>query len=375
MKRFVYADHAATTKLDTDAFEAMKLYLLDEYGNASQSYAFSRSPNTALREARETIASCIHADPDEIYFTSGGTESNNWAIKGTVFSSQDRKAIITSTFEHHSILRTCEAMKAIGCPVTYMTPKANGFVLADTLQSAITPQTLLVSLMMANNEIGTIQPTKELAEIAHRNGTVFHTDAVPCVGHLPIDVKELDVDMLSASAHKFNGPKGIGFLYIKRGVQIASLLHGGSQERGLRAGTENTASIVAMAVALKKNCAKLAANTSLVSKLENALISYLTESGIIFYRNGNGAILPGVLSLSFPGFEGEALMHRLDLMGIQVSTASACNSANTQISHVLQAIQVEEPLALGTIRISLGKENTIDDVTTIAQALKKIIKT
>ena len=262
----------------------------------------------------------------------------------------------------------------MGYPVAYVAPNSSGYVSKEALESVITPHTLLVSVMMSNNEIGTIQPIKELAELAHSNGALFHTDAVQCVGHLRIDVKALGVDMLSASAHKFNGPKGVGFLYIKRGVQIAPLLNGGSQESGYRAGTENVAAIVGMSVALKKNCAELVRNSNYISKLENALIAALTKEEIIFHRNGEGTTVPGNISLSFPGYEGETLLHRLDLMGIQVSTGSACDSVNTQISHVLQAIQVDEQAALGTIRISLGKENTFEDIMTIANALCKIMK-
>lgn len=374
MKRLIYADNAATTKLDIDAFEAMKPYLLDEYGNASQPYSFSRSPKKALQEARRIIASCINAEPDEIYFTSGGTESDNWAIKCTAFSSKKHGAIITSAFEHHAVLRACEFVETMGYPVVYLSPNSNGCITTDTLESVITSQTLLVSVMMSNNEIGTIQPIKRLAEVAHRNGAIFHTDAVQCVGHLPIDVKDLDVDMLSASAHKFNGPKGIGFLYIKKGIQILPLLNGGSQESEKRAGTENIASIVGMAVALQKNCTELSNNAKHISELENALLSSLNDEGIVFQRNGYGEMIPGNLSLSFPGFEGEAILHRLDLMGIQISTGSACDSVNTQISHVLQAIQVDEKVAMGTIRISLGKDNTVEDVISISKALSKIIK-
>lgn len=374
MKCLIYADNAATTKLDIDAFEAMKPYLLDEYGNASQPYSFSRIPKKALQEARQIIASCINADPDEIYFTSGGTESDNWAIKGTALFTQEHKAVITTAFEHHAILRACESIERIGYPVAYVTPNSNGYVSREALETVITPQTLLVSVMMSNNEIGTIQPIKQLVEVAHRNGAIFHTDAVQCVGHLPIDVKALDVDMLSASAHKFNGPKGIGFLFIKKGIQILPLLNGGSQENGQRAGTENVASIVGMAVALEKNCAELSNNAKYISKLENALLSSLNDEGIAFHRNGCGEIIPGNLSLSFPGFDGEAILHRLDLMGIQVSTSSACDSVNTQISHVLQAIHVDGISAKGTIRISLGKENTIEDIVSISKALSKIIK-
>lgn len=374
MKRLIYADNAATTKLDIDAFEAMKPYLLDEYGNASQPYSFSRSPKKALQEARCIVASCINAEPEEIYFTSGGTESNNWAIKGAAFSSQKSCPIITSAFEHHAVLRACEFVETMGYSVAYLSPNLNGYITTDTFESVITPQTLLVSVMMSNNEIGTIQPIKQLAEIAHRNGAIFHTDAVQCVGHLPIDVKALGVDMLSASAHKFNGPKGIGFLYIKKGIQILPLLNGGSQESKQRAGTENIASIVGMAVALKKNCSELSNNIKYISELENTLLSSLNDEGISFHRNGCGETIPGNLSLSFPGFEGESILHRLDLMGIQVSTGSACDSVNTQISHVLQAMRIDEKIAMGTIRISLGKENTAEDVVSISKALSKIIK-
>ena len=369
----IYADNAATTKLDIDAFEAMKPYLIEEYGNASQPYSFSRSPKKAIKEARQIIASCINAEPNEIYFTSGGTESDNWAIKGTAFHAKERKAIITSSFEHHAVLRTCESVETMGYPAVYIEPNTRGCITVDALESVITPQTLLVSIMMANNEIGTVQPIKSLAEVAHKNGALFHTDAVQCVGHLPIDVKSLGVDMLSASAHKFNGPKGIGFLYVKKGTQIAPLLNGGSQESGYRAGTENVAAVVGMAVALKKNCAELSNNAEYILDLENELISRLKTEKIEFHRNGSGTMLPGNLSLSFSGVEGELLLHRLDLMGIQVSTGSACDSVNTQISHVLQAIRVEEKDALGTIRISLGKDNTIEDVDNIVRALATIL--
>ena len=373
MERFIYADNAATTKLDIDAFEAMKPYLLDEYGNASQPYSFARKPKQALKEARKIIARCINAEPDEIYFTSGGTESDNWAIKGTLFASKDKKATITSSFEHHAIIHTCEAMERLGYPVVYINPNNTGVVTPNALDAIITPQTLLVSIMMSNNEIGTIQPIKELTEIAHRNGAIFHTDAVQCVGHISIDVKKLNVDMLSASAHKFNGPKGIGFIYIKKGTPISSLLHGGSQEKMYRAGTENIAAIVGMAVALQKNCTELEENKKHLVKLENTLFSMLESNGVSFVQNGTSERVPGNLSLSFPGFEGETLLHRLDLMGIIVSTGSACDSVNTQISHVLRAINTDEKIARGTLRISFGKENTIDDAKNIAISLNKII--
>lgn len=374
MKRVVYADNAATTKLDIDAFEAMKPYLLEEYGNASQPYSFSRSPKKALMEARKTIASCINAEPEEIYFTSGGTESDNWAIKGIAFSSNAHKLIITSSFEHHAVLRACESVQQMGYPVTYIAPNVKGVVTPETLKAAITSETLLVSVMMSNNEIGIIQPIQQLAREAHKHGAFFHTDAVQYVGHLPVDVKALDVDLLSASAHKFNGPKGIGFLYIKKGIPIIPLLNGGSQEYSRRAGTENIAAIVGMAVALKKNCDEMASNIEHVLLLEKMLLSSLEHAQIDFICNGVGDKVPGTLSISFRGIEGEALLHRLDFMGVQVSTGSACDSTKTQISHVLRAIQVEESIALGTIRISLGKNNSIDDVNAIVEAIRKIVK-
>ena len=372
MKRFIYADNAATTKLDIDAFEAMKPYLLDEYGNASQPYSFARKPKQALKEAREIIAQCINAEPDEIYFTSGGTESDNWAIKGVALSDLGKHTIITSKIEHHAILRACTDIEKLGYPVVYLPVTTEGVVTPEFLRSVITPNTHLVSVMYANNEIGTIEPIKELCEIAHTNGALFHTDAVQAVGHVQIDVKALGIDMLSASAHKFNGPKGIGFLYIKKGTPINSYASGGAQEFGMRAGTENIASIVGMAVALKKNCDSLDVNTSYILNLERILLDKLTNSHVNYLRNGQNT-LPGNISLSFPEFEGEMIMHRLDLMRIQISTGSACDSVNTQISHVLKALKLNDDAAKGTIRISLGKHNTEEDVEAIAEALIKIV--
>ena len=372
-KILVYADNAATTQLDSDAFEAMKPYLLSDFGNASQPYSFARSPKMALRESRQIIASCINAEPDEIYFTSGGTESDNWAIKGIAFASQSRKTTITSAFEHHAVLRACNAIERLGWPVAYLSPTVDGIIEPGDLEAIIAPSTALVSVMMSNNEIGTVQPIRELCHIAHKNGALFHTDAVQAVGHIPVDVKELDIDLLSASAHKFNGPKGVGFLYIKKGVSIAPLIDGGSQEYGYRAGTENVASIIGMAVSFKNNCVKLKENMARIVELENELLNALDDYQISYVRNGKGRTIPGNLSLSFVGHEGESLLHRLDLMGIQVSTGSACDSKSTQISHVLQAIRTDETVARGTIRISLGKESSLEDVGRIAAALKRIL--
>ncbi len=373
MKQFIYADNAATTKLDIDAFEAMKPFLLEEYGNASQQYSFARKPKQALKEARAIIAQCINAEPEEIFFTSGGTESDNWAIKGVAFADAEKRTIITSQIEHHAILRACEDVKKFGCPVIYLPVTKEGVISPEALNSSITPDTHLVSIMYANNEIGTVEPIKELCEIAHRNGALFHTDAVQAVGHIKIDVKALGVDMLSASAHKFNGPKGIGFLYIKKGTPISSYASGGAQEFGMRAGTENIASIVGMAVALKKNCERIQDVTRHLLACEDLLIEKLKTAGIDFARNGSDNHIPGNISLSFKSADGETLLHRLDLMGICVSTGAACDSVNTKVSHVLNAISAEEEYAEGTIRIALSATNTIIEVDTIGDSLLKIL--
>ena len=373
MKQQIYADNAATTKLDSAAFEAMIPWFLNEYGNPSQPYSLSRRSRQALSEARESIAKCIDALPEEIFFTSGGTESDNWAIKGVAFRSINNRSTITSSFEHHAILRSCEAVKNQGYPVKYINPNPSGYIVTDCLRQAINKDAGLVSIMMVNNEIGTIQPIKSLCEVAHSYGALFHTDAVQAVGHIEIDVNDLGVDMLSASAHKFNGPKGVGFLYVRKGTKINPLLDGGAQEKNMRAGTENVAAIVGMATALQNNCALLDQNQKRIKKLESQLVSMLDSSGVSYKRNGGEIAIPGLLSLSFPGKDGEAILHRMDLMGISISTGSACDSINTEISHVLKAIQLEENYAKGTIRISLGKDNTLEDVITIHECLKKIV--
>lgn len=373
MKQLIYADNAATTKLDRDAFEAMIPYLVDNYGNASQPYSFARKPRQALKEARTIIAECINALPEEIFFTSGGTESDNWAIKATFSQGKEQGGIVTSVIEHHAILRTCEFVERQGCKVSYISVDGSGLTTASELEKNISEDTKLVSIMYANNEIGTIQPIKELCETAHKHGALFHTDAVQAVGHIKIDVKELGVDMLSASAHKFNGPKGIGFLYIKKGTPIYSYMNGGTQEFGMRAGTENVAAIVGMAIALKHNCDNIDINVAKLRELEQILLMTLDDTKIDYVRNGKKQI-PGNLSLSFKGFDGERLLHRLDLMGIVVSTGAACDSVDTQISHVLKAISLEESYAKGTIRISLGVNNSIEEAETIAKAIIKVVR-
>ena len=371
MKEYVYADNAATTRLSNKAFESMLPYLQNEYGNASQLYSFARLPKKALKEARQVIANCIGAQPSEIFFTSCGTESDNWVINGAV---QQHLPIVTSSIEHHAILRPCEAAKRCGCSVSLLPVTKEGIVLSSSVKEVVHSSCGLLSVMYANNEIGTIQPIKELATIAHENGWLMHTDAVQAIGHTRINVRELGVDMLSASAHKFNGPKGIGFLYIKEGVNWPALIKGGTQENGLRAGTENVASIVGMATALEENVISICENESYLAHLEEILISNLSRSGIAFYRNGAENHIKGNVSLSFPNRSGESIMHRLDLKGICVSTGSACDSKETQISHVLKAIGLEEMLAKGTIRISLSKYNTEHDMMKIVQVLVGILK-
>lgn len=370
----VYADYAATTKLDTDAFEAMKPFLLNDFGNASQPYSFARTAKVALKSARITIANCINANPEEIYFTSGGTESDNWAIKSPSLIDRDNGTTITSQIEHHAVLHACHAVERIGNHVVYLPVDSQGIVQFDTLSNHLSDSTRLVSIMFANNEIGTVQPIKKLCEITHSKGALFHTDAVQAVGHILIDVKELNVDMLSASAHKFNGPKGIGFLYIKKGTPILPYVDGGAQEFGMRAGTENVASIVAMAVALEKNCNRMHSVNDHLIELEHKLLTSLQIAGLDFIRNGSCDRIPGNMSLSFRGSEGEMLLHRLDLMGISVSTGSACDSKNTQLSHVLKAIHTPSEYANGTIRISLGYENTDEEISYIAASLIKILQ-
>lgn len=372
MNQKVYADNAATTPLDEKVIEAMMPYLKQEYGNASQPYSFARAAKQALNQARETIASCINAKPSEIFFTSGGSESDNWAIKGTFFAKQGD--IITSAIEHHAVINTVEYLKKFGCKTYYLPVDKKGTVQINELEKHITKRTRLVSVMTANNEIGTIQPIKELAQTAYDHNVLFHTDAVQAVGHINIDVQNLGVDMLSASAHKFNGPKGIGFLFKRSGIHTDNLIHGGMQENGNRAGTENIALIVGMAKALEDNVNELSKTQKLLQSLDDDFMRKLSNSGLHFVRNGNRSNgLYGNISISFYGADGEALLHRLDLKGVSVSTGAACDSSNTQISHVLNAIGLDKKYALGTIRISLGKYNTVEDIDYIVNALVNII--
>lgn len=376
VRQMIYADNAATTELDIDAFEAMKPYLMKQYGNASQAYFFAKPAKKALSETRRIIAACIGAQPEEIYFTSGGTESDNWAVKSILFLSKDKQRVVTSQIEHHAILNACNSLEELGVPVDYLPVDRHGVLHPNILQDRICKKedTGLVSIMLANNEIGTIEPIKDLCEISHAKGAFFHTDAVQAVGHIPINVKSLGVDMLSASAHKFNGMKGSGFLYVRNGVNIHPFLDGGSQEHEKRAGTENVAAIVAMAVALKKNCDRMLSSSEKLKRIETVFIRTLTNGNVDYIRNGATNHLPGNVNISIHGVDGEMLLHRLDLKGICISTGSACDSVNTQVSHVIKAIQVPTEYAAGTIRVTFGTENTEEEAATIAEALINILK-
>lgn len=372
-KSMIYADHAATTALSPTVYEAMLPWLQDKYGNPSTLYRLARDPHKAVAQAREIVAAAINADPSEIFFTSGGTEADNWALKGAAFQHERGKGIITSAIEHHAILNSSIALERMGYHIDTLQVDKEGVVHADTLRSALSNNTALVSVMLANNEIGTIEPIAELAQIAHQTGVLFHTDAVQAVGHIPVDVKRLQVDMLSASAHKFNGPKGIGFLYIRNGINLVPLLDGGAQEHGMRAGTENVAGIVGMATALQEHVEHMTQEIEYLNDLSDRLIDQLNQKGLDFRINGSRNRVPGSLSLSFKETDGEMLLHRLDLMGTAVATGSACDSKETVLSHVIQAISVPQEYAHGTIRITLGMDNTADQVDRIAQQIASIL--
>ena len=368
--KIIYADNAATTKLDDDAAALMFDLQKNFFANPSAAYKLSRPLKKILREAREKIAACINAEPHEIIFTSGGTESDNWAIKSSVLANlSERPNIITSAVEHKAVLNSCAAMANLGCSVTILPVDNAGAVKPVDLQEKILPQTKIISVMLANNEVGTIQPIKTLADIAHAAGKIFHTDAVQAVGHIPVDVKALGADMLSASAHKFNAPKGVGFLYLREGLKLAPYMDGGGQEFSRRAGTENLPAVAAMALALEKNCRLMNATAEKLSACTKTLLDCLRGNDIDFIVNGGENRLPGHLSLSFRNGEGETLMHRLDLKNICVSTGSACNSRQVKISHVLQALNVPEAYIRGTIRITFGKENSREDAEIIGKHL------
>lgn len=369
-KRFVYADNAATSPLSPKALEAMMPYLQSNYANASQPYSFARAVRKALSQSRKIIAECINASPEEIYFTSGGSESNNWVMNGAIDFGMD---IVTSAIEHHSILRPAQYAAENGCNLAYIPVSETGIVELPELYSRIQNPGSLISIMLANNEIGTVQHIAELSQLSHDAKCIFHTDAVQALGHVKVDVQTLGIDMLSGSAHKFNGPKGIGFLYVRKGMKWPAFIKGGSQEFGFRSGTENIAAIVGMATALEENVSSMEDNASVLNEIECKFLYELTIRGIKFHRNGDSRHIPGNISLSFNNYEGEMLLHRLDLKGVMISTGSACDSKETQVSHVLKAIGLSEENAKGTIRISFGHQNSIADAKYIAEAITSIV--
>lgn len=371
--RRIYVDHAATTRLSDRAFDEMVKYLKNEYANPSTLYSSARVPRQAIASARRQIAECIGADASEIVFTSCGTESDNWAIKHIAFQKDTgRRKIITSQIEHHAILNSCKVMEKLGFQVVYLPVDKEGIVSSELLKRELDEETALVSIMLVNNEIGTIQNIRELSDLAHEKGALFHTDAVQAVGHIEVDVGRLGIDLLSASAHKFNGPKGVGFLYIRDGVALDPYISGGAQENGSRAGTENVAGIVGMAAALQENVDDLQRHREHLSELEELFIRLLKDKKLDFRINGAKDKSPGILSVSFADMDGEMILHRLDLKGIQIATGSACDSKETQISHVVRAISVPERYARGTVRFSFGSDNTCEDIIYIADELMRI---
>ena len=372
----VYADNAATTKMSKTAIAAMLPYLDTCYGNPSSLYELGQAAKEALEAARADIASCIGADPAEIFFTSCGSESDNQAIRSAahIGALKGKKHIISTAFEHHAVLHTLKRLeKDEGFEVTLLDVHSNGVVTAEEVKSAIRPDTCLVTVMFANNEIGTVQPVKEIGAVCREAGVVFHTDAVQAVGHIPVDVKEQNIDMLSLSAHKFHGPKGIGALYCRRGVRLLPFIDGGAQERGRRAGTENVAEIVAMAAALKEACANMAGNTAKLVALRDKIISALTKIPHSRLNGDRVHRLPGTINMCFEGIEGEGLLLHLDDRGICASSGSACTSGSLDPSHVLLAIGLPHEVAHGSLRISLCEYNTEEDAERIIEAVPEVV--
>jgi cysteine desulfurase len=375
MDKMIYLDNAATTKTDPVVLEEMLPYFSEKYGNPSSIYRFAGDSEVALFNARKTIAGTLGSRPNEIYFTGGGSESDNWAIKGIVEAYKNKgKHIITSKIEHHAVLHTCEYLEKQGYDVTYLDVDEFGLVNLENLRMAIREDTILITIMAANNEIGTIEPIQEIGRIAHEKGVLFHTDAVQAYGHVPINVAELNIDLLSASAHKLHGPKGVGFLYIKNGVKATPLIHGGAQERGKRAGTENVPGIVGMAKAADIAVKKMKERTEVEIKLRDHLIDrILSEFEHVRLNGPRKERLPNNVNVCFRFIEGEALLMRLDGAGICASSGSACTSGSLDPSHVLLAIGLPHEIAHGSLRLTLNHENTIDEMDYVVDSLKDIV--
>ena len=376
MKRYVYADNAATTPVAKEVVDAMMPYLTEQWGNPSSLHTIGREASVALEDARARIAACLGADAKEIFFTSCGSESDNWALKGAARAGKrkGRTHIITSKIEHHAALHACAALEKEGFTVTYLGVDSNGVVSIDELKTAISDKTALVSVMLANNEIGTIEPIKEIAEIAHAHGALVFTDAVQAIGNIPVHVKELGVDMLALSGHKIHAPKGIGALYIKKGVRIDNLIDGGGQERGKRGGTENLPYIIGLATAMERAYARLP-EMEKVKEMRDYLIDGILAA--VPYSTLNGSRenrLPGNVNIGFEFIEGESMLLLLDFEGIAASTGSACSSASLDPSHVLLAIGVPHERAHGSLRLSISNETTREDADYILEKLPPIIQ-
>ena len=377
MNQLIYLDNAATTSVKPEVFDAMKPYYLENYSNPSSVYSFAGQAKKAVEDARESIAASLGAaSANEIYFTGGGSESDNWALKATAEAYQEKgKHIITSKIEHHAILHTCEYLEKQGYEVTYLDVDENGLVSAQALEEAIRPDTILVSIMFANNEIGTIEPIAELGAIAHKHNVLFHTDAVQAYGHVPINVQDMNIDMLSASGHKFHGPKGIGFFYLSNRVKLGAFVHGGAQERSRRAGTHNVPGIVGMAKAAQIAIANMEANQKKETELRNHLMERLEKEVPYCRLNGDRQQrLPNNVNFCFRFIEGESLLILLDQKGICASSGSACTSGSLDPSHVLLAIGLPHEIAHGSLRLTLSEDTTLEEIDFVADQVKAIVE-
>ena len=375
MEQPIYLDNAATTRTAPEVVEAMLPYFTEHYGNPSSIYSIGSAAKEAVTQARERIAATLGAKTNEIYFTGGGSEADNWALIATAEAYAAKgKHIITSKIEHHAVLHTCKYLEKRGYEVTYIDVDENGILKLEDLKQAIRPDTILISVMFANNEIGTLQPVREIGAVAKEHGILFHTDAVQAYAHLPIDVEDLKIDMLSASGHKFNGPKGIGFLYIRTGIKIRSFLHGGQQERGRRAGTENVPGIVGIGRAAELAFSKLQENSAKEKALRDYLIKRIGEEVPYCRLNGDAENrLANNVNYSFRFIEGESLLIMLDMKGICASSGSACTSGSLDPSHVLLAIGLPHEIAHGSLRLTVSAENTMEEMDRVADAVKEIV--
>lgn len=375
MSRFVYADHAATTALSPAALRAMTPYLTEQYGNPSSLYRFAQTAKADLERARAEVAGCLGAQPDEIYFTSGGTEADNWALRGVLEAkAKQGKHVISSTVEHHAILHTLQYLEKQGlCQVTWVPVDREGRVSPADVKAAIRPDTVLISIMAANNEIGTVEPVAEIGAIAREAGVLFHTDAVQAVGHIPVDVDAWKADLLSLSAHKFHGPRGVGALYVRKPLRLPPLIHGGGQEKGRRSGTENVAGIIGLAAALREAVDQLETEGKRLSALRDRLIDGLLAIPKSRLTGPRDNRLPGTASFVFECIEGESILLRLDAQGICSSSGSACSSASLDPSHVLLNIGLPHEIAHGSVRLSLGRETSEEDVDYLLEVVPQVV--